>query len=146
MTKDLNFQLGTYVGEYIIMTILPTLSTDMLKSRNVINVSDKDNELHKKVSDDLNKSYKIDGKDGKSEFFNIYKKLNHKLAKKYLKNKIECRVPKIYPENMDLFKEGLETSLWNCDLSWYWIEKDYFKQTTDGAWCSYIILTLKIDD
>jgi len=36
--EALNFSLGVYVGEYIIATKLPTLSTDMLKTRYIIEV------------------------------------------------------------------------------------------------------------
>jgi len=37
--KDLNYQLGMYVGEYITRKFLPTLSTDSLKTYTEIQVS-----------------------------------------------------------------------------------------------------------
>jgi hypothetical protein len=89
--SDLNYQLGVYVGEVIEFRYLPTLSTDMLKTRNVVEVSPEDAERHRIVSEALNKTYKFNGGDGdgKKEF-KVYKALNHELARlysTYLKNK-----------------------------------------------------------
>ena len=43
--KDLNYQLGQYVGEHITRKYLPTLSTDALKTYTEIQVSEEDAEL-----------------------------------------------------------------------------------------------------
>lgn len=145
--KNLNYQLGVYVGEYITTKYLPTLSTDMLKTYTEIQVSQQDAERHKEVDEALSKTRKYNGGDGNSEqAFAAYKALNNELARKYLSQKLECLVPKVYPTDMNLFKEGLQDQLWDTDLSHYWPEDDFYKQGYKYGWADYIILTLKIND
>ena len=145
--KNLNYQLGVYVGEYITTKYLPTLSTDMLKTYTEIQVSQQDAERHKEVDEALSKTRKYNGGDGNSEqAFAAYKALNNELARKYLSQKLECLVPKVYPTDMDLFKEGLQDQLWDTDLSHYWPEDGFYKQGYKYGWADYIILTLKIND
>ena len=144
--KDLNYQLGLYVGEYITRRFLPTLSTDMLKTYTIVEVSEEDAERHKVVNEALIKTYKWSGGDDNSEeAFEVYKALNNELARKYLSEKLECMVPKIYPTNMDTFKEGLKDQLWDTDLSHYFPEDDFYKQGHEMGRADYIILTLKIN-
>lgn len=145
--KNLNYQLGVYVGEYITTKYLPTLSTDMLKTYTEIQVSQQDAERHREVDETLSKTRKYNGGDGNSEqAFAAYKALNNELARKYLSQKLECLVPKVYPTDMNLFKEGLQDQLWDTDLSHYWPEDDFYKQGYKYGWADYIILTLKIND
>ena len=143
--KDLNYQLGMYVGEYITRRYLPTLSTDMLKTYTEIQVSEEDVERHSVVNDALTNSYRVKGSDERKELFEVYKALNNELARKYLSEKLECLIPKIYPTNMDIFKEGLYDQLWDTDLSHYFPEDDFYRKGHKDGWLDYIILTLKID-
>jgi hypothetical protein len=142
--KDLNYQLGMYVGEYVTKKYLPTLSTDMLQTYTRIKVSEEDAERHRIVDEALSNS-NYNNKEDRQEKFNVYKALNNELARKYLSEKLECMVPKIYPTNMDKFKEGLEDQLWNTDLSHYWPEDDFYRQGHELGWADYIVLTLKIN-
>ena len=151
--KDLNYQLGMYVGEYIAALILPTLSTDTLKSRTVVEVSADDTILHDEISDTLHAVYEENWGNGtgalrnaSSDEFEAYRNYNHELAEKYLDKKLKCTVPKVFPTDMKQFRDGLEVCLWNTDLSWYWPMDDYFEQTDEMAWCTYITLTLQIDN
>lgn len=143
--KDLNYQLGQYVGEYITRRFLPTLSTDALKTYTEIQVSEEDAERHRIVSDVLHKSYHGKGSGDRQEFFKVYKALNEELARKYLSEKLDCLIPKIYPTDMATFKEGLMDQLWNTDLSHYWPEDDFYRVGHEMGWADHIILTLKID-
>jgi hypothetical protein len=144
--KDLNYQLGQYVGEHITRKYLPTLSTDMLKTYTEIQVSEEDTERHRLVDEALTKTYKWRGGDDNSkQAFEVYKALNDELAKKYLPEKLDCLIPKIYPTDMDIFKEGLMDQLWNTDLSHYWPEDDFYREGHKEGWADHIILTLKID-
>ena len=52
-TRDLNYQLGMMVGEYIVITKLPTLSTDSLKTRTIIEVSPEETEIWNKMKKEL---------------------------------------------------------------------------------------------
>ena len=144
--KDLNYQLGLYVGEFITRRYLPTLSTDMLKTHTIVQVSEEDAERHKVVDEALIKTYDWNRGDGNSkEAFETFKALNNELATKYLSEKLECLVPKIYPTDMDTFKQGLKDQLWDTDLSHYFPEDDFYKQGHEMGWADYIILTLKIN-
>lgn len=145
--SDLNYQLGTYVGEVIEFRYLPTLSTDGLKTHNVIEVSPEDAERHRIVSEALNKTYKFNGGNGDSQKeFEAFKALNHELARKYLPEKLECMVPKIQPTDMKQFHEGLKDQIWDTDRSWYWPEDDFYVKGHEMGHSDYIVLTLKIND
>jgi hypothetical protein len=142
--KDLNYQLGMYVGEHITRKYLPTLSTDALKTYTEIQVSEEDAERHRIVDQTL---WKTDPRSTtRQEKFEVYKALNNELARKYLSEKLECLVPKIYPTDMDIFKEGLMDQIWNTDLSHYWPEDDFYREGHKEGWADYIILTLKISE
>ena len=146
--KDLNYQLGMYVGEYITLKYLPTLTTDSLRTHTQISVSEEDIEKHKRVQETLSKAWfkRKGNKEVNTKVeFESYKNLNNELAKKYLPEKLECLIPKIYPTNIDKFKEGLMDQLWDTDLSHYWPEDDFYKHGHELGWADFIILTLKID-
>jgi len=148
----LNYQLGMYVGEYIVALHLPTLSTDMLLTRNIIEVSSEEtaewNELNSKYgplyisSKDPDKEAK---EDARTRIFYENRKWYHKLEEKYLPETIKVPVPRVVPTNMKQFEQGIKDALWDCDRSHYWIEEGFFEQTIDLAWCSYIILTRHIE-
>ena len=144
--KDLNYQLGQYVGEHITRKYLPTLSTDMLKTYIIVEVSEEDAERHRIVDEALVKIYDWSGGNGDTtEAFAVYKALNEELAKKYLPEKLDCLIPKVYPTDMDTFKEGLKDQLWDTDLSHYFPEDDFYREGHKEGWADYIILTLTID-
>ena len=141
--KDLNYQLGQYVGEHITRKYLPTLSTDALKTYTEIQVSEEDAERHRIVDEAL---WKTDPRStNRQEKFEVYKALNNELARKYLSEKLDCLVPKIYPTDMDVFREGLKDQLWDTDLSHYFPEDDFYREGHKEGWADHIILTLQID-
>jgi len=142
--KDLNYQLGMYVGEYITFKHLPVLSTDMLRTNTVVQVSQEDAVRHRIVDQTL---WKTDPRSTtRQEKFKVYRALNNELARKYLSEKLDCIVPKVYPTDMDKFKEGLMDQLWDTDLSHYLPEDDFYKVGHEEGWADHIILTLKIND
>jgi len=144
---NLNYQIGQYVGEYIFSHYLPTLSTDMMKSNNIIKLSDADTETCETLNKALMDSYTWNGGSGDKEhvLHTTWLKHQNKMADKYLKHELECLVPKIYPKNMKQFKDGIINTLWNCDLCWYSLKPNdiEFIQTDEYAWCS--IINLKLD-
>jgi hypothetical protein len=145
--KDLNYQLGMYVGEHITFKYLPVLSTDVLKTYTEIQVSKEDARRHKSVNEALLRTRKWNSGDGNStEAFEVYKALNNELARKYLSEKLDCLVPKVYPTDMDKFREGLMDQLWDTDLSHYLPEDDFYQVGHEMGWADHIILTLKIND
>ena len=138
--KDLNYQLGMYVGEHITFKYLPTLSTDMMHTNTRVQVSEEDAERHRIVDETL-----YSCKTNRQEKFQVYKDLNNELARKYLPEKLECLVPKIYLTDVATFKEGLMDQLWDTDLSHYFPEDDFYREGHKEGWADYIILTLKIN-
>jgi hypothetical protein len=145
--KDLNHQLGNYVGEYITRRFLPTLSTDMLKTHTIVEVSEEDTERHKIADEALTKTYILKGVSNESkEAFAIFKALNNEFARKYLTEKLKCAIPKVYITDMASFKDGLYSQLWDTDLSHYFPKDDFYKQGHKYGWADHIILTLEINE
>lgn len=136
MTKlTLDYQLGFYVGEYIYDRILPTLSTDELKTRKVINVSEEDTIENKRLHKEWIEKVVYGGnKINVSEniFWKAYFEHNNMLEKKYLPHTLECHVPTLYFDNIDEFKNGLIESLWNSDLCAYSLKPENIKIKMNG--------------
>ena len=144
--KTIEYYLGVMIGEYIVTNYLPTLSTDMIKSSVVIEVSDEDTIEYKKLEGDWHNHSK-DDKDGRKEKFKIHLKHMYKIGGKYLPHTLEMRIPKFgihLITDMKEFKNGLSDTLWNCDMCSYDIEynKIEIRETEDYAWCDYITLHL----
>lgn len=143
MKTSESYDLGLLVGEIIEDRYLLTMSTDMLKTKNVVEVTDETDlkEFHR-LEKILDNTYKINGGDGVSK--DAHKEwITHvyKLADKYLPKTIECKVTKINPKNMEEFKEGLRGYLWDTDLSWYMPEDGFFPPSHKYSHYSTIILT-----
>lgn len=148
----LNYQLGLYIGEYIITHHLPTLSTDMLKSRTIIQVSEEETAEWEKLNSKYGPLYISDkdpDKEAKEEsrtrIFYDNRKWYHKLEEKYLPETIKVTVPRFIPTKIEEIKKGIELALWDCDMSHYKVVDGFFEQTESYAWCSYIILTRHIE-
>jgi hypothetical protein len=138
--NSLNFQLGILAGDIIYQKYLPTLSTDMMKTPTVIEVTD---ELDLAEHNRLQKL--MDNAIGRPELFGLVHKewlaFYKPMSKKYLPKTIECLIEKIEPTDLDEFKKGLNTFLWGTDLSHYMTEGGFFLPNDKHAWCSIIILT-----
>jgi hypothetical protein len=139
---ELNYQLGLYVGEHIVMKYLPNLSTDSIKGNIVIDVTPEEAAKHERLNHEWYSHYMAD--DSKIRF-KALRDYADSLAMKYLKPELKVMVPKVYPINMDNFRKGIHQSIWDCDRSHYLLDDDFFEQTMDGAWCSYIKLKLSIN-
>jgi len=151
MSKNLDYQLGIYVGEYILFKYLPTLSTDMILSNNIVKLSKSDTKKCELLDAKLKNSYSWGGNTSSTDDItsDCHKKwLQHqnKMANKYLPPILKCNVPKVYPKNLKKFKKGIINTLWNCDLCWYSLSKSdiEFIPTDDFAWASIINLKLKV--
>jgi hypothetical protein len=44
-----------------------------------------------------------------------------------LKQTLKINVPKVYPKNIEMFREGLKNVIWDCDLSWYVVPEEFFE-------------------
>ncbi len=143
-------ELGFYVGEHIVSRYLPTLSTDMLQSRNVINVSEEDKIENERLDTEWFSTTKHmpnwDGKsDGDNTKWGLYFQHNKMLEKKYLPNPLECHLGLIKFNDENEFKEGLRISLWDCDMCSYNIEKENIKIDYDFE-MGFTIISFQLDE
>jgi hypothetical protein len=143
--SSIEWQLGYYVGEYIINTYLPTLSTNTLKTNRVIEVSEDETRKLEELEEVycLN-SFTIKGTssgEAEKESWAAYLKYSQSLTKKYLPPTIKCYLPFIPVEVTERFKKGVCYALWDCDMCSYSTStKDLKTGKENGA--TFIELTL----
>lgn len=129
----LNYQLGFYVGLEIVNSYLPTLSTDMLQTRNVIQVSEEDTLENERLDTEWYSTTRYggnwNGKDenGDKEKWELYHQHNKMLERKYLPNPLICHLDLLNIQNENEFKDGLRVVLWDCDMCSYNIEPENIK-------------------
>lgn len=116
--KDLNYQLGFFVGEFIVDNYLPTLSIDMIKTRNVIQCTIAEADEYHRLHDLWSEEYQINPNAPKDNWEN-YLAYGMELTIKYLPHNLVCYVSDVSPTDIALFKEGICDSLWNCDCCSY---------------------------
>ena len=141
----LNYQLGEYVGEYIISNILPTLETDMLRTNNVVKVSEEDKQKLVILENLYEDTRKHHYDHGSGELFRNIVKFRYELSHKYLPKKLECIVPAVYPTDVADFKQAIVDTLWGSDLCSYkcTVPDDIeLLETHTGSWSTIINLTL----
>lgn len=115
---SLEFQLGYHIGECIICRYLPTLNTDVLKTRNVIDVTPEEFNKHKKLDEKwISKTFEKET-DSDIEWENL-KNYQQELVNKYIPEKLECYVEYFHVNDIDQLKQGIANSLWDSDLSHY---------------------------
>jgi hypothetical protein len=130
---SMDYQLGYFVGERIVSRDLPTLSTDMIHSRRVIEVNEEDTNENNRLNSEWWKSTKYGGEwngideSGDKEKWERLFNHNKMLEKKYLPNILDCVLPLIKFENENEFKRGIRWSLWDCDMCSYDIEPENIK-------------------
>jgi len=128
----MDYQLGFYIGENIVDNYLPTLSTDMIHSRKVIKVSEKDEIENNRLDDEwFNSCTHERGNSGDKKKWEAYFNHNKMLERKYLPQTLECVFSLIRIDDMNKFKEGIKESLWNCDMCSYNIDEDKIEITND---------------
>ena len=111
---SLEFQLGLYIGEQIERNYLPCLSVDGV-TNNSIEMSEEDIFEYEKIHNALDTVPERE-KLGDSQQWKSYIDFRYMLYKKYLPEKLDCWVNRIYSiTNMEDLKKGIETYLWNCD-------------------------------
>jgi hypothetical protein len=147
---SMDYQLGYYVGEYIVNRYLPTLSTDMIQSRNVIEVSEEDSIENNRLDREwyLTTKYQNDWngeEDGDKEKWDLYHQHNKMLEQKYLPQKLECHLGLIKFNNEKEFKEGLHSSLWDCDMCSYNIDVENIKIEYEMEF-GYTVITFQLDE
>jgi hypothetical protein len=146
---SIDHELGYYVGENIVNRYLPTLSTDMIHSNRIVDVSEEDTLENKRLDTEWFSTTRHmpnwDGKtDGDNEKWEKYQQHNKMLEKKYLPNPLECYLGLIKINDMNEFKKGLSFSLWDCDMCSYNIEPENIKIENDMV-NGFTIITFQLD-
>jgi len=122
--KKLSNQLGYYIGEYIVFNFLPTLSCDFETARNTIKITEDEQRKYTEIQQKwyMKTLKRENGKEVSSEEeWNEYLKFRKELTKKYVPDILECHIP-VLEENgldIDLFKQGIGVALWDSDISHY---------------------------
>lgn len=135
----LNEQIGLLIGENIVRDKLITLSTDMLKSDNVIEVDNNLSDIWKKMHDTCFKLSRAKKEDE-------YTKMFYENLAWYKKNIEQVYLPKeityhshAYYTNEKEFIRGIELALWDCDMSHY-----RFHNIKKGKYTNTIILKYEL--
>jgi hypothetical protein len=138
-------QLGYMIGEYIVLRFLPVLNTSMIKTNNIINVSEEELIEYKRLDELWYKNHGKNKPEAKEDWFNL-RKFDHELEKKYLPHILECNLYYVIDvENIIDLKAGIRKSLWDCDVCCYKIEPDDIIIENFHDICTVIKLTLDID-
>lgn len=127
-SKSLEYQLGFYVGQYIIDHYLLTLSVDIIKTRNVIEVSKEDTDKLKDLEEIwLKSSINKNDEESTNHFWNQYMKFYKVINEKYYPKILKCHLSTLNVENITEFKRGLIVSLWDCDCCAYSLKPEEIK-------------------
>jgi hypothetical protein len=141
--NSLEWQLGYFVGEYIISNHLPTLNIDPITTRNTIQVDMSDArhyaELYNAWGDACSENK---GSEAQWETLKAYSK---ELQIKYLPETIECPIAPLNVGDMDEFKQGLRESLWSSDCCSYRISTNKDIEVINNVSGFYSIIRLRRD-
>lgn len=149
---SLAYQLGYYVGEQIVQRYLPTLSVDMIHTRKNISVTcaegDECRRLDKVWFEKVHsvKGTEAEKKKATEPEWNALRDYHEMLEAKYLLPAIDCsfQLLNVTEENMEEFKKGVGTSLWDCDCSHYSCRpEDIEVKADEEGW--FTVITLKRD-
>ena len=144
-----DYHYGYFVGEHIVNRYLPTLSTDMIHSRNVIQVNQDDTIENNRLDKELYSTTKYQDnwngeEDGSNDKWRLYQQHNKMLEQKYLPKKLDCHLRLLKINDEKEFKEGLRSSLWDCDMCSYNIDVENIKIENDMV-NGFTIITFQLD-
>lgn len=114
LVEDLNFQLGVMAGDYVVATQLPTLSTDMMQTNCVIEVSKELSGIWNEKEEEWRNA-----EDSSKKFEENLKWYKENIEDVYLEDEIQVRIARVEPTDLEQFAKGFELALWNSDLSHY---------------------------
>ena len=146
MENNINYQLGIYAGEYIVSEFLPSLSCEMMHTRNVIQCTIAEADEQKRLDDIWSYHYNEDNHSVESkESWKVQLAHSKALISKYLPENLRCNLPRVTPNDMESFIEGLRESLWNSDVCSYSLKPEDIRFDNDSNEGGTII-TLKLGD
>ena len=113
---DKDYLIGYLIGELIWETVLPTISTDGVKSRKVIEVTEEESNLERTISDKWFKEYnkkEVDKIKGE-EYWKELQVLRRHLEDKYLPKEVSYHTF-VNIEVNEMVLKGMGQALWDCD-------------------------------
>jgi hypothetical protein len=139
--KDMTmeYQIGCYVGEQIFRNDLPCLDVDMIHTSRVINVTPE--ELVE--AERLNEVWHNDHTDDNGPNWVALRAYHKELEDKYLPKVLVCHVDPINVVDMEEFKRGVRTALWDCDMCHYNIRENSDIDVAYDEDYYFTIITLK---
>jgi hypothetical protein len=124
--ETIDWDLGYFMGEYIVTHYLPRISTDCVAGKNVYQVTEEEAKEHDRLDNIwLDLAYKEDRAKIKSleynKAWNEYRRYANNLYQKYLPSVLECYLPQINLDkvNLECLKKGISYALWDSDMSHY---------------------------
>jgi hypothetical protein len=119
--KELNREIGYLVGNIIVKNYLPTLSTDMLQTNLIIDVSEELTLEWEKRNQSWLDSLKP-GVANDDIFYDNLEWYRKNIQDKYLEDEIVIRGIYFNYSDKEQVIEGIKTILWDSDLSHYQID------------------------
>lgn len=138
----LAYQLGMYVGEYIVNGFLPTISVDSIHTSKNISVTCGEGDECRRLNDLwFRKTHTREDSDAEWSALRAYHAM---LEDKYLPEMLECHIAPLNVSDADMpeFKRGLGVALWDCDCSHYSTDPDDITVSDDESEL-YTLITLR---
>jgi hypothetical protein len=139
----MEYQIGYYVGEQIVRKDLPCLDVDMIYTSNVIKVTPEELAEAKRLSDVWynNHNDKLSGDDDPN--WVALRAYHKELEDKYLPKVLTCYIDPFNVVDMEEFKRGVRTALWDCDMCHYNIRENSDIDVAYDEDYYFAIITLK---
>jgi hypothetical protein len=143
--KDMTmeYQIGYYVGEQIVRKDLPCLDVDMIHTSRVINVTPEEFTEAKRLNDVWYSNHTDEPRGDKDPNWVALRAYHKELEDKYLPKVLVCHVDPINVVDMEEFKKGVRTSLWDCDMCHYNIRENSDIDVAYDEDYYFTIITLK---
>jgi hypothetical protein len=139
----MEYQIGYYVGEQIVRKDLPCLDVDMIYTSNVIKVTPEELAEAKRLNDVWYNNYtdKLSGDDDPNWL--ALRAYHKELEDKYLPKVLTCYIDPFNVVDMEEFKRGVRTALWDCDMCHYNIRENSDIDVAYDDDYYFAIITLK---
>jgi hypothetical protein len=143
--KDMTmeYQIGCYVGEQIFNKDLPCLDVDMIHTSRVINVTPEEFAEAKRLNDVWYNNHTDEPRGDKDPNWVALRVYHKELEDKYLPKVLVCHVDPINVVDMEEFKRGVRTALWDCDMCHYNIRENSDINVAYDEDYYFTIITLK---
>jgi len=118
---SVEYQLGFYIGEYIVTHSLPTISIDAILTNNCIDLLEEEEVRARELNDTWYNKKSFGNAD--IEWINL-RNFHKEMENKYLPHTLNAPVPycNVSDAGMKEFRDGLRASLWDCDCCHYDID------------------------